>query len=71
MASWRHQMEIFYALLAICADSSPVTGVNNRVAGDLRRHLAHHDVTVMGYHVQVRRHLGPGRDELIPNTVEM
>ena len=23
---WRHQMEFFYALLAICAGNSPVTG---------------------------------------------
>ena len=26
MASWRHQMETFSALLAICAGNSPVTG---------------------------------------------
>ena len=68
---WRHQMETFSALLAICAGNSPVTGeflaqrpvtrsidislicarindwVNNREAGDLRRHRAHNDVTVM------------------------
>ena len=67
---WRHQMETFSALLAICAGSSPVTGefpaqrpltrnfdvsffcagisglVNNREAGDLRRHRAHYDVIV-------------------------
>ena len=60
---WRHQMETFSALLALCAGNSPVTGefpsqrpmtrnfdaffwsapwmngwVNNREAGDLRRH---------------------------------
>ena len=64
-------MEIFSALLAICAGKSPVTGefpsqrpvtrsfdvslicawingwVNNREAGDLRRHRAHYDVIVM------------------------
>ena len=66
---WRHQMETFSALLAICAGNSPVTGeiptqrpvtrrfdifltwinswVNNREAGNLRRHRAHYDVTVM------------------------
>ena len=68
---WRHQMEIFSTLLAICAGNSPVTGefpaqgqwrgalmfslicaringwVNNGKAGDLRRHRAHYDVTVM------------------------
>ena len=68
---WRHQMEIFSALLAICAGNSPapvksphkgqwrgtlmfslicvwINGwVNNREAGDLRRHRAHYDVTVM------------------------
>ena len=65
---WRHQMEIFAALLAICATNSPVPGefpsqravtrsfdvffdlnawVNNRGAGDLRRHPAHYDVIVM------------------------
>ena len=65
-------MEIFSALLAICAGNSPVTGefptqspvtrsfdvffnvrlkkkgwVKNGEAGDLRRHRAHHDVTLM------------------------
>ena len=68
---WRHQMETFSALLALCAGNSPVNGefpsqrpvtrsfdvslicawinawVNNREAGDLRRHCAHYDVTVM------------------------
>ena len=68
---WRHQMETFSALLALCAGNSPVTGefphkgqwrgalmfylicactngwVNNLDAGDLRRHRAHYDVTVM------------------------
>ena len=68
---WRHQMETFSALLAICAGNSPVTSefpsqrpvtrsvdiffdlrringwVNDRKAGDLRRHPAHYDVTVM------------------------
>ena len=66
---WRHQMEAFSALLAICAGNSPVTGefpaqrpvtrsfdvlfdlinswVNNREAGDLRRHRAHYYVREM------------------------
>ena len=71
MTWWRHQMEIFSALLAFCAGNSPVpvnsphkgqwrgalmfslicawanSWVNNRDAGDLRRHHAHYDVTVM------------------------
>ena len=78
-AWWRHQMETFFALLAICARNSPITGefptqrpvmrsfdvffdlrfnnsliytwingwVNNGEAGDLKRHRAHYDVTVM------------------------
>ena len=68
---WRHQMETFSALLAICAGNSPVNSphkgqwrgalmfsliytrincwVNNGEAGDLRRHRAHYDVTVMFY----------------------
>ena len=69
MDAWRHQMETFSALLAICAGNSQVTGefpsqrpvmfssigawlngwVNNGEAGDLRRHRAHYDVTVMEY----------------------
>ena len=68
---WRHQMETFSALLAICAENSPapvnsphkgqcrgalmfslicvwINGwVNNREAGDLRRHRGHYDVIVM------------------------
>ena len=68
---WRHQMETFSTLLALCAGNSPVPGefpsqrpvtqsfdvflicawindrVNNRNAGDLRRHNAYYDVTVM------------------------
>ena len=68
-AWWRHQMETFSALLAICAGNSLVPGefptqrpvtqssdvyfdlrgwVNNREAGDLRRHRTHYDVIVMG-----------------------
>ena len=70
-AWWRHQMEPFSALLAICAGNSPVPvnsphkgqwrgalmfsliyawindWVNNREAGDLRRHRGHYDVIVM------------------------
>ena len=68
---WRHQMEPFSALLALCAGNSPVPvnslhkgqwrgvlmfslmyvwindWVNNREAGDLRRHRTHNDVIVM------------------------
>ena len=68
---WRHQMETFSALLALCAGNSPVpvnsphkgqwrralmfyliydwrnSWVNNREAGDLRRHPAHYHVIVM------------------------
>ena len=68
---WRHQMETFSALLALCAGNSPVPvnsphkgqwrgplmfsficvsindWVNNREAGDLRRHRGHYDVNVM------------------------
>ena len=68
---WRHQMETFSALLALCAGNSPVPvnspykgqwrgalmfslmyawihdWVNNREAGDLRRHRGHFDVNVM------------------------
>ena len=70
---WRHQMESFAALLAICSGNSPVTGefpaqsqwrgalmfsltcawinvsVNNGEAGELERHHAHYDVTVMSH----------------------
>ena len=64
---WRHQMETFSALLAICVGNSPhksqwggglrwcflwsapwINGwVDNREAGDLRRHRAHYDAIVM------------------------
>ena len=56
---WRHQMETFSALLAICKGQwrgalmfsltcACMDGwVNNRHAGDLRRHRVHYDVTVM------------------------
>ena len=65
---WRHQMETFSALLALCAGwpvNSPRKGqwrgvlmfslicawindwVNNREAGDVRRHRAHYNVIVM------------------------
>ena len=65
MTWWRHQMETFSALLAICAGNSPHKGqwrgalvlslicvwingwVNNREAGDLKRHRAHYGVIVM------------------------
>ena len=72
-AWWRHQMETFSALLALCGESTahrwiPRTkasdaelwcflwsapwingSVNNREAGDLRRHRAPYDVIVMGW----------------------
>ena len=71
--TWRHQMETFSALLALCRriHQSPVNSshkgqwrgalmfslicawingwVNNREAGDLRRHRTHYDVIVMIY----------------------
>ena len=71
MTWWRHQMETFSALLALCAGNSPVPvnsphkgqwrgalvfslicawingWENNGEAGDLIRHRAHYDVTVM------------------------
>ena len=71
ISRWRHQMETFSALLALCAGNSPVpvnsphkgqwrgalmfslicarinNWVNNREAGDLRRHRGHYDVNVM------------------------
>ena len=56
--TWRrHQIETLSALLAIRARNSPAPSefpahwingwVNNREAGDLRRHRAHFDVIVM------------------------
>ena len=46
---WRHQMETFSALLAICVRNSRVTWINGWVnnAGDCRRQGAHYDVIVM------------------------
>ena len=68
---WRHQIETFSVLLALCAGKSPVNGefphkgqwrealrfslicawtngwVNNRYAGDLRRHRPHYNATVI------------------------
>ena len=32
---WRHQMETFYALLAVCAGNSPVTGLKGQWRGAL------------------------------------
>ena len=71
-AWWRHQMEIFSALLALCEGNPPVDSPskgqwrgaivfslictwtndwpNNGDAGDLRRHRAHYDITVMKMH---------------------
>ena len=76
---WRHQMETFFALLALCAGKSPVPGefpaqrpvtrsfdvffdlclesngwVNNREAGDLRRHRVHYEVIVMSWPYLIR-----------------
>ena len=49
---WRHQMEIFSALLALCEGNLPVTAwtncsTNNLDAGDLRHYRACYDVIVM------------------------
>ena len=72
LRSWRHQMEIFFTLLALCAGNSPVTGdaelwcflhlvicawtnswINNRDAGNLRRHRTRYDVTVMLFSLEI------------------
>ena len=74
-AWWRHQVETFPALLALCAGNSPVPvnsphkdqwrgalmfslicawindWVNNREAGDLRRHRGHYDLNVMEIYI--------------------
>ena len=63
LAVWRHQMATFSVLLALCTGSHKgqwrrslvfslicawINGsVNDREAGDLRRHSAHYDVIVM------------------------
>ena len=76
---WRHQMETFSALLALCAVNSPVPvnsphkgqwrgallfsliyvwindWVNNREAGDLRRHRGRCDVNVMPHKGSLRQ----------------
>ena len=55
---WRHQMETFSALLALCHKGHWRGALmfsliwikrwaNNRKAGDLRRHRAHYDINVM------------------------
>ena len=63
---WRHQIETFSALLALCEGNPPVSGLQSREtlmyslicawtngwaktrdAGDLRRHRAHYNVTVI------------------------
>ena len=95
-ARWRHQMETFSALLAICAGNSPAPGefptgpvnsphkgqwhgalvfsliciwingwVNNREAGDLRRHRAHYDFIVMSDSCPVYMYLEPALKSLI------
>ena len=73
---WRHQMETFSALLALCVENPsvtsgfptqrPVTGsfdaffdlrlngcISNRDAGDLRRHRAYYDVSVMYWYTYI------------------
>ena len=50
---WRHQMETFAALLALCAGNSPITGEfppQRPVTRWLRRHSAHYAVIVMWCH---------------------
>ena len=45
---WRHQMEPFSALLALCAGNSPVTGEFTKASdAELWCHRAHYNVTVM------------------------
>ena len=53
---WRHQMETFSALMALCAGNSTVTGEfsaqrpvtrNFDQAGDLTGYRVHYDVIVM------------------------
>ena len=73
---WRHQMETFSALLALCVAGefpaqrpgrwsfdqlmfslicASINGwVHNREAGDLRRHRAHYDVTVMFWYWSIK-----------------
>ena len=71
---WRHQMETYSALLALCAENSAHKGqwrgalmsslisawlndwVENRDAGDSRRHRAHYDVTVKFWSLSYRCH---------------
>ena len=56
LTRWRHQMETFSALLAVCAGMFDVSllcawtngWVNNLNADNLKRHCAHYDVFVMG-----------------------
>ena len=71
---WRHQMDTFSVLLAICVGNLPVTKAGdtelwcflwsapwiNGEAGDLRRNRAHYDVTVMILHWHRGHHtIGP------------
>ena len=68
-------MEIFSALLAICAGNSPVW-VNNGEAGDLRRHRAHYDVIVMVWAVstteaKVRYDTDKDREDLSHNIAPL
>ena len=72
---WRHQMETFSSV------NSPRKGrwrralmifawlngwVNNREAGDLRRHRAHYDIKVMEPNKRVCVHTSLGRENLLP-----
>ena len=96
---WRHQIETFSALLALCAGNSLVTGefpaqrpvtqnfdvffdmcLNkrlsiNRDSGDLRRHSAQYDVTVMSMiHLPIRfmvATLPLGQFNDCPNTIKI
>ena len=66
IAWWRHQMETFSALLTICAGICVwINGwVNNREAGDLRRHRGHYDVNVM-----VRSHRFESADQILERVL--
>ena len=88
---WRHQMESFSTLLALCAGNSLVSvnsphkgqsrgalmfslicswindWVNNREAGEMRRHPGHYDVNVMHHWFWVK--LRPHYSDVIMTTM--
>ena len=92
-AWWRHQMETFSALLALCAGNSPVPvnsphkgqwrgalmfslicawihdWVNNREAGDLRRHHGHYDVIVMVREIHRSQMVSPHQGPVMPSLI--